>query len=608
MPDQQGPYREPTVLGAAWKYRWLVLFLALAFALVGYLYASSSPAYTAEATLAVQDPRTSNLFDDVLPDTPERYVESQVAIMSSRVVAKRASELLAAQNPAINVSVDDITENLTVTANDTADAITVSYTSAESGDEAIAVTNAVVEAYQEVGSTTAEFAFSAALESLGGSIVALQGEIAGIQITIATRLADDPERQEVKAALDSAIAELIAVRGPGRTADADDVALAADRLGELGLRIDTLRAALTPDPDDFELLELQTQQEEARLRLAALETRRDQLAVDADVAGSGVVFTDPAEVAEASSVGLFVALGFLGGAILGAAIASLLARRRRRFASRKEPEAILATRFLADVPNFNEERIRSLLPVLDAPNSASAESFRFVAAAIALQQRGAGARNGEPAFKSVVAVSGGTADGRSVVVANTAFAAARSGTRVLVVDADFGNQSLTEILVGSAPPLMGLTDVAAGSVPLSDAVVRVSRTETESVSLLTRGTLDVRAPDFFASPDTDRLLDGITKHFDLVLIDAPPLLRVAYSSTLVGLANRALAVVRHGSDMRAAEELRHQLDLIDTPLLGYVYNEAPLRTEMTFTQRSIDEPAGAAQPAPTRTGPERTAS
>jgi len=602
MTDQQGPYNEPTVLGAAWKYRWLVLFLAVAFAGLAYLYASSSPEYTADATLSVQDPRTSNLFDDVVPDTPERYVEGQAAIMRSRVVAKRAAEILAAQTPSVDVDVDDMTDNLTVTANETADSITITYASIVSEEEAIAVTNAVVEAYQEVGSTTAEFAFSAALVSLDGSIVALQVEIADLQDALALKLANDPERQEVKVALDAAIAELVAVQGPARTADAPAVALAADRLGELGLRIEALRDALTPDPDDFELLELQTEQEDARLRLGALETRRDQLAVDADVAGSGVVFTDPAEVAEPSSVGLFVALGFLGGAILGATIASLLARRRRRFTVRKEPEAVLSTRFLADIPNFNEERIRSLLPVLDAPNSASAESFRFVAAAIALQQRGAGSRNGEPAFKSVVAVSGGIADGRSVVVANTAFAAARSGTSVLVVDADFSNQTLTEILVGSAPPLMGLTDVAAGSVPLSDAVVRVSRAETESVSLLTRGTIDVRATDFFASPDTERLMDGITRHFDLVLIDAPPLLRVAYSSTLVGLADRGLVVVRHDSDVRAAEELRHQLDLIDTPLVGYVYNEAPLRTEMTYKHGSVPDSVGGDQPTPTPTG------
>lgn len=601
MADQQGLYREPTVLGAVWEYRWLVLFLALAFAGIGYLYASSSPQYTAEATLSVQDPRTSNLFDDVVPDTPERYVEGQAAIMSSRVVAKRASEILAAGIPPIVVSVEDITDNLSITPNDTADSITITYVSAESEEEAIAVTNAVVEAYQEIGSTTAEFAFSAALISLDESILALRVEIADIRTVLAARLIDNPERQAVKQALDSAISELIALQGPSRAADADVVALAAARLGEIGLRIETLREALAPDPDDFELLELQNQQDEARLRLVALETRRDQLAVDADVAGSGVVFTDPAEVAEPSSVGLFVALGFLAGALLGATIASLLARRRRRFSVRKEPEAVLSTRFLADIPNFNEERIRSLLPVLDVPDSASAESFRFVAAAIALQQRGAGSRNGEPAFKSVVAASSGVADGRSVVVANTAFAAARSGTRVLVIDADFGNQSLTEILVGSVPPLMGLTDVAAGSVPLSDAVVRVARAERESVSLLTRGTIDVRAPDFFASPDTERLLDGITRHFDLVLIDAPPLLRVAYSSTLVGLANRALVVVRHGSDIRAAEELRHQLDLIDTPLLGYVYNEAPLRTEMTYAHGSATDAVADEQPAPSPT-------
>ena len=101
---------------------------------------------------------------------------------------------------------------------------------------------------------------------------------------------------------------------------------------------------------------------------------------------------------------------------------------------------------LADVPNFKEERVRSNLPVLDEPASASAEAFRFVSASISLQQLWPANDDGSKNFKSLVALSAGLAEGKTVVMANTAFAAAREGHKVLLVDADFGNQQLTELI------------------------------------------------------------------------------------------------------------------------------------------------------------------
>ena len=81
---------EPTVAGAAWQYRWLVLLLAVAFAGLAYLYASRTESWTSTASIAVEDPRVSNLFTVGYDATPERYVRSQAEILSSRAVAGRA--------------------------------------------------------------------------------------------------------------------------------------------------------------------------------------------------------------------------------------------------------------------------------------------------------------------------------------------------------------------------------------------------------------------------------------------------------------------------------------------------------------------------------------
>jgi Mrp family chromosome partitioning ATPase len=583
---------EPTVLDSAWRFRWMVLLLALGFAGLGWLYADNSEQWTAEATLAVRDPLATNLFGELVPEDSERYVQSQSAIISSRIVARRASEILAAQEPPVTVTVDEIEENLSVTPSDSGDLIAISYTaSGVNGEyEAIAVTNAVAEAYQEVGRIAAAAAYTSSLVGLDETISLLEAEIAATLADWADAVDSDPVRQEVKQQYEDAQTELMLIRVPESGADPEDVDLFVARLNVLNLQIVTLQTVLAQEDNNSTVVLLQTQVDDARERLGNLQTRRDQLSVDAEIAGSGVVFYSPAEIAELSSVVFYVLVGFLFGLVVGMALAWLLGRGRRRFADRHAPQEVLQTRFLADIPNFSEERVRSLLPVIDAPASASAEAFRFVAGAIRLQQRASADEKGNLGFRSIAVLSSGVFDGKSVVVANTAYAAARGGARVLVVDADLGNQKLTEILMDgeSSSQLAGLSDVGSSKkmATVQDVMVNVARTKNETLMLLPMGSKVADPSDFFSSPDTQRLLEEASASFDLVFMDLPPLLRVAYSNNLAGLADRGLVVVRHGSDIRSADELRHQLDLVGAPLLGYVYNAAPLRTEMTVRMGS----------------------
>ena len=76
------------------------------------------------------------------------------------------------------------------------------------------------------------------------------------------------------------------------------------------------------------------------------------------------------------------------------------------------------------------------------------------------------------------------------------------------------------------------------------------------------------------------MIQQIEDQYDLVLIDAPPVLRLAHSGTVVRLADRVMIVVAHRSDITVAEELQRYLNVVGVPVLGYVYNFAPLRREM----------------------------
>ncbi|MCB1245684.1 MAG: hypothetical protein KDB69_00285, partial [Acidimicrobiia bacterium] len=499
MADSTSLTSEPTVFGSVWRYKWLVLLIALAFAGLGWLYASQTAEWTATATLSVQDPRSSNVvFDQGFADAPERYVEAQVAILESRAVARRAVEILEEADPPVDFTVTSVVRGLSVRASDASDIVRLTF-AAPTQRDAIAVVNAVATAYQEIGRISADTSFTNAVDELDASIEEIRTEIDDIEQTLADRnqavlaaLAADENRIAQQTLLAELKLELLGLDAPPAGASAERQAAFDNELAVLTVRIDTLTGDLAQEKDEalaaeavhptrVSLIRIQGESEQ---RLTDLQARRDQLAVDADLASNGVVFYSAAEVAVPSSAGLYVVLGFILGATIGCALAVWLSSRRRRFASRSEPELILETRLLADVPNFREERVESTLPVVDAPASASAEAFRFVSASVLLQQRWPAREDGWHNFGSVVTLSAGVFEGKTVITANTALAAAKEGHNVLVVDADFGNQKLTELLTGGNPPVRGMTEVVSGDTVLADAVVDIPVQGAGSLQLL----------------------------------------------------------------------------------------------------------------------------
>jgi len=191
-------------------------------------------------------------------------------------------------------------------------------------------------------------------------------------------------------------------------------------------------------------------------------------------------------------------------------------------------------------------------------------------------------------------ISGGQGDGKTVVVANTGLAAARLGVKVLLIDADFGDQRLTELLSGSRDTDRGITEVVEQGVPLRGAVQRVGLTGGASIDMLSRGKTAVSAPDFFRTQAVQEVFDTLGGEYDLVLVDVPPLLHVAYASAILSYSDSPIVVVSRGGSVSSLEELAGRLTFLETDPIGYVYNRAPLRDDRAHGQGSMKDVLGRA--------------
>ncbi len=611
--DEIAALEQPSIVASMWRYRWLVALIVAIFIGLGVAFQAYVPSvFQATAEMVVEDPRASQLFNvgEIVTggQNPQRYVADQVEILQSPRVAAQAAKLVAdwgstgtegedwpeewlseADIAGVSLLQDEFLRSLSISSSRDSNQIEVSFT-ADTAQLARIGANAIVEAYQDVRFEQLEQTANAAVLQIGLKQVEIDKILEDIQFEIDNLIALD----EVRSGLDKEFEDDLAtflelqLRLDRLDSTSDEADAVRIQLDDLLQDFQTTAVIDTIEAGNAELQALIAQQDASIAELAALSGRSNSILIDLELTGTGVTSLSLAPApttTTGSGPARILAAAIVLGLAVAAALSYFLASRRRAFGSRTLPELVLNAPLLAEVPDFTLEGIKSSLPVTQAPTSASAEAFRFAAAAVDIRASAAGA-------KSLMMVSATLASGKTTAAANTAIAAAREGLRVLVIDADFGNQELTSLFLGEEQPAAGITEVVAGIVPLEEAVRQIVVTDDRSLHLLWRGRQPVEAANFFRTEDTQRFFTEVKEQFDLVIIDGPPLLQVAYASTLVRYVDAVVAIVAHNSRVGELEEVADRLHFIETPAIGYIYTKAPLRAEMTASEGSMKDILG----------------
>jgi capsular exopolysaccharide synthesis family protein len=190
-----------------------------------------------------------------------------------------------------------------------------------------------------------------------------------------------------------------------------------------------------------------------------------------------------------------------------------------------------------------------------------AEKFRVLAARLNNLRN-----NGKP--KVLQVTSSIIGEGKSLVSANLALTLAkRSSQNVLLIEGDLRKPALSGIFgLGKRP---GLNEWWKGQGPIFSFLLRAGET-----SLYLLPSTSVQHPASVLQ--SGRLADAIaelSRQFDWVIIDTPPLLPMADSNLWARLADGTLLVVRKGTATRTA--LKQAMDTMDSPkLVGVVLNDA----------------------------------
>ena len=540
----------------------VVISVALAILLGAFF--SGSPLEVAVASLVVSGGTGT---ETGAIDRPERFVANQVEVIRSSRVTQRALQLLH-DDGIVDVSVADLQDNLLIVDQENSDQIVVSYADQE-GPVALAVVNAVLEAYRDIRRELTDVVADEAVDRVDAELELLDQRLAAISAGIealesSNALAEDLETQAADAVTRIGVlqAELDSSGDPERRNQI------IDQLADLRARVDLFLNMQSASRSGPELQSLLASQESAIERRAALVLSRDQILIDTALTPSVVAFEDPAVLAPPGT-GITgwraVAVGLIVGLVVGTSIAVAKSGRHFPIEDRDEVVEILNAPLLAGVPDFKAERLATSLPVRDAPESAAAEAYRFAISSLETAFTG-------PAGHIALVASSKVGQGKTTTTANLALAAASLGYKVLAIDADFGRQDLTRLLdtssVRTGAP--GLTDLMEGRSDMDSTLWRVPLAHPLDLQLMVRGT-EVRVPSETLQRTAAREAITMLKlEFDLILIDGPPLLRVAYATSLLRLVDSVIAVIPRGSDTRDAGDFRRRCDLLEKDISGFL--------------------------------------
>jgi receptor protein-tyrosine kinase len=175
--------------------------------------------------------------------------------------------------------------------------------------------------------------------------------------------------------------------------------------------------------------------------------------------------------------------------------------------------------------------------------------------------------------RSIVITSPLPGEGKTSTAVNIAIALAQAGQRVLLVDGDLRRPKAASVL--GLERSVGFTTVLVGRAQLEESIQRHSRS---GIFFLASGPIPPNPTEVLQSNAARSLFDRLSQMFDIVIVDAPPLLPVSDAAIIARDVDGAVLVVRHGKTTK--DQLRqasHRLDQVDARLLGVTVNMTPKR-------------------------------
>ena len=217
------------------------------------------------------------------------------------------------------------------------------------------------------------------------------------------------------------------------------------------------------------------------------------------------------------------------GLFVGLCVAFLIEYLDTSVKTMADAETLLGLPVLTVIPNKGGP-----MPLVqDTGRLPHAEGYRILRAKLDLKvQNGIG--------PSLTMLSGGPGEGKSTTIFNLAIVCAQAGQSVILVDCDLRRPTLHE-LIGISNE-RGLSNFLRGE---GEAASFVQRTAIPKLHCLSAGNMPMSEIGVLAGDKIRMMLDDLKQRYDLVLIDAPPVLGISDGSIIAREVDYVILVIQH---------------------------------------------------------------
>jgi capsular exopolysaccharide synthesis family protein len=171
--------------------------------------------------------------------------------------------------------------------------------------------------------------------------------------------------------------------------------------------------------------------------------------------------------------------------------------------------------------------------------------------------------------RCIVVTSPGPQEGKTSVTVNLGIAAANIGLKVVLLEGDLRQSRLHRVFLLQARP--GLVNYLAKGAP-SNGYIR--ETHVKNLWVIPRGSRPANPGELLHSAGLADLIEDLREHYDLIVIDTPPMLTVSDALVLSPLVDGYLLVARSGKTPRQAAKMAiQQIQRAQGTVLGVVLND-----------------------------------
>ncbi len=327
--------------------------------------------------------------------------------------------------------------------------------------------------------------------------------------------------------------------------------------------------ALSQSANQVELRQLEREANASRALYENFLSRQQETTAQEDLQNADARILSPAEppiLAESQRKRIIVWASTLLGLMAGVAIIFLLDRLNNTFRAPPQIEELTGYSVLATVPGTGSRMKRSAVvkTLREKPNGALAESVRNLRTSILFS-------NLDNPPKVVMFTSSTPREGKSTTSMMMAMTSRQMGKSAVIVDCDLRMPALAKVLqVNDDAP--GLLSVMDGTAQIKDALYREEETGLHVLMAKpNERPAQLNAADILSSQKFKSLIEGLSQHYDLVILDTPPTLVVTDARIVSQICDAVVYAVRWDQTPRdAVIEGLKELKTVDAPITGVV--------------------------------------